>query len=322
MSRAPRSEYSTGILLACVAYGLWGAFPLYFALLQPAGALEILGHRMTWTLLFLVLLVSVRKLWKSLGTWIRQPRAMGLLAIAALAVSVNWGVYIWAVNSGHVIEGSLGYFINPLVVVLIGVVILGERLRRLQWVAVGLGVLAVAELTYAFGRPPWIALVLAVSFSIYGFVKKLAGVPAVEALTIETGYLVPFSATFLIWLELTGQAAFGHVSAGNTILLAMAGVITAVPLLAFGGAINRAPLSTVGLLQYITPVLQFLLGVFVFHEEMSPARWIGFTIVWLALVVMSVDAIRTARDPNWIEGVSHHDVAERPVLSQDVRPTT
>lgn len=254
---------------------------------------------MTWTLLFLVLLIAVRRLWGSVRDIIRNRRSMGLLAVAALSVSINWGVYIWAVNNGHVIEGSLGYFINPLMVVLVSVVVLKERLRSLQWVAVGLGVLAVAVLTYAFGRPPWIALALAASFTLYGFVKKVAGVPAIEALAIETSFLFPFSLSFLIFIEITGRAAFGHVSAGNTALLAMAGIVTAVPLLAYGGAVNRIPLSTVGLLQYLTPVLQFLLGVFYFHEEMSTPRWIGFSIVWLAVVVLSIDAIRTARDPNW-----------------------
>jgi chloramphenicol-sensitive protein RarD len=235
---------------------------------------------------------------------------MGLLAIAALAVSGNWGLYIWAVNDGHVIEGSFGYFINPLVAVLFGVTILGERLRRLQWVAVSLGALAVLELTYSYGRPPWIALGLALTFAVYGLVKKIAAVPAVEALAIETTYLVPFALAYLLFIQVTGQAAFGHSSVANTLLLALVGVVTAVPLLAFGGSINRIPLSTVGLLQYITPVLQFLCGFLIFKEEMSPSRWVGFAIVWVALMVMSYDAIRTARDPNWVGGVRQRMVDE------------
>jgi chloramphenicol-sensitive protein RarD len=224
---------------------------------------------------------------------------MGLLAIAAVAVSGNWGLYIWAVNTGHVVEGSFGYFINPLVAVLFGVTLLGERLRKLQWVSVGLGVLALLELTYSYGRPPWIAIGLALTFAVYGLVKKVAGVPAIEALAIETTYLVPFALSYLVFLQVTGQATFGHSSVGNTALLALTGVVTALPLLAFGGSVNRIPLSTVGLLQYITPVLQFLCGVLIFKEEMTASRWVGFAIVWVALMVMSWDAIRTARNPDW-----------------------
>jgi chloramphenicol-sensitive protein RarD len=179
---------------------------------------------------------------------------------------------------------------------------LGERLRRLQWWAVALAALAVAELTVAYGRPPWIGIILAMSFAIYSLIRKKAAVPPVEALTIETSYLFPFALAVLIWLQMIGHAVMFHDSVGNTVLLMLAGVVTAVPLLAFGGAINRLPLSTIGLMQYITPVIQFVLGVTLFHEEMSTGRWIGFAIVWAALVLMSIDAIRTARDPNWVGG--------------------
>jgi len=190
-----------------------------------------------------------------------------------------------------------------------GVTILGERLRSLQWVAVGLGVLAVLELTFSYGRPPWIALGLALTFAVYGLVKKIARVPAIEALAIETTYLIPFALAYLIYLAATGASTFGHSSVGNTLLLALTGVVTALPLLAFGGSVNRVPLSTVGLLQYITPVLQFLCGVLVFREEMTASRWVGFAIVWVALMVMSIDAIRTARDPNWTGGIRHGNPA-------------
>jgi len=302
MGRKPRSAYSTGLLLALTCYGLWGAFPIYFELLLPAGPLEVLGNRIVWTSVFLAIVATARKLWPSVRHQWARPRVKWLLALAALAVSTNWGVYIWAVQNSHVVEASLGYFINPLVSVLFGVVLLGEKLRRLQWIAVVLAALAVAELTVAYGRPPWIGIILAMSFAIYSLIRKKAAVPAVEALTIETSYLFPFALGFLIWLQVVGQAVLFHESAANTVLLLLAGVVTAVPLLAFGGAINRLPLSTIGLLQYITPVIQFILGVTFFHEEMSTSRWIGFAIVWAALVLMSIDAIRTARDPNWVGG--------------------
>jgi chloramphenicol-sensitive protein RarD len=281
---------------------MWGVFPIYFELLLPAGPLEVLGNRIVWTLVFLAVVVTARKLWPSVRQQLARPKVKWLLALAALAVSINWGVYIWAVQNNHVVEASLGYFINPLVSVVFGVVLLGEKLRRLQWMAVGLAFLAVAELTLAYGRPPWIGIILAMSFAIYGLIRKKAAVPAVEALTIETSYLFPFAIVALIWLQSIGQAVMFHDSVGNTVLLMLAGVVTAVPLLAFGGAINRLPLSTIGLLQYITPVIQFVLGVTYFHEQMSTSRWIGFAIVWAALVLMSIDAIRTARDPNWVGG--------------------
>jgi chloramphenicol-sensitive protein RarD len=302
MGRQPRSAYSTGLLLALACYGMWGVFPIYFELLLPAGPLEVLGNRIVWTLVFLAVVVTVRKLWPSVRQQLARPKVKWLLALAAIAVSVNWGVYIWAVQNNHVVEASLGYFINPLVSVLFGVVLLGERLRRLQWWAVALAALAVAELTVAYGRPPWIGIILAMSFAIYSLIRKKAAVPPVEALTIETSYLFPFALAVLIWLQMIGHAVMFHDSVGNTVLLMLAGVVTAVPLLAFGGAINRLPLSTIGLMQYITPVIQFVLGVTLFHEEMSTGRWIGFAIVWAALVLMSIDAIRTARDPNWVGG--------------------
>jgi len=303
VARRTRSDYATGLLLATFAYATWGLFPLFFPLLKPASALEILAHRIFWTLLFLLLLLSVRHLWGSVRQQLARRQAMGLLAIAAVAVSSNWALYIWAVNSGHVVEGSFGYFINPLVAVLFGVSLLGERLRRLQWASVALGALAVLELTYAYGRPPWIALGLALTFALYGLVKKVAKVPAIEALAIETTYLIPFSLAYLLYLSVSAQSTFGHSSVGNTALLALTGVVTALPLLAFGGSVNRIPLSTVGLLQYITPVLQFLCGVLIYREVMTGAGWIGFAIVWVAVMVMSFDAIRTARDPEWVGGL-------------------
>ena len=270
-------------------------FPLYFPLLEPAGAVEILGHRVLWSLVFLTLVLLVRRRWSWVRSLLHDGRRLLLLLVAATVIAINWGVYIWAVNSGHVVEASLGYFINPLVTVLIGIVAFRERLRVAQWSAVTLGFLAVLVLTFGYGRVPWVGLVLAVSFATYGVVKKVVGMPAVESLSAEAVLLIVPSLVYLGWLEQDGQAAFGHEGAGHLALMAGLGVITAVPLLLFGAAAPRVPLTTLGLLQYITPVMQFGLGVLVFNETLTPLRIAGFSLVWLALVVFSVDGIRHAR---------------------------
>ncbi|MEV0195803.1 EamA family transporter RarD [Nonomuraea sp. NPDC050691] len=284
-----------GVLFGVAAYAMWGLFPLYWPLLKPSGAVEILAHRMVWSLAAVVAVLAVRRHWAWIRTMARQPRKLGLLTLAAAIITVNWGVYIYAVNTGHVVESALGYFINPLVSVLFGVVLLRERLRPLQWAAVGFGVLAVLVLTIDYGRLPWIALTLAVSFGVYGLVKKQANVGAAESLTVETLVLLLPAVGYLVYLETAGQATFGHAGAGHAALLVGAGVITAVPLLCFTAAAIRVPLSTIGLLQYIAPVLQFLCGVLVAKETMPASRWIGFSIVWLALAVFTYDSIRTAR---------------------------
>jgi chloramphenicol-sensitive protein RarD len=269
-------------------------FPLYFPLLVPAGPIEILGHRVLWSLVFLLLVLLVRRRWAWVRLVLRDGRRLLLLLLASTVIAVNWGVYIWAVNSDHVVEASLGYFINPLVTVLIGIVAFRERLRNAQWVAVGLGTLAVLVLTIGYGRLPWVGLILAVSFGTYGVVKKVIGMPAVESLTVEAVLLIVPSMLYLGWLEENGEAAFGHAGAGHVALMAGLGVITAVPLLLFGAAAPRVPLSTLGLLQYITPVMQFVLGVVVFDETLTAVSVAGFALVWLALVVFSVDGIRNA----------------------------
>lgn len=275
------------------AYALWGLFPLFWPLLEPAGAVEILAHRMVWSLLFVVALLVVRR--RLSGVLRLSRRQYLLLAAAAVVITVNWGVYIWGVNSGHVVETSLGYFINPLFTVLLGVVVLRERLRRLQWVAVGIGALAVAILTVDYGRLPWIALVLAVSFGTYGLIKKQAGVGALEGLTVETAVMFLPATAFLVALQLRGDATFGHAGVGTDLLLGAAGIVTAIPLLCFGAAAIRVPLTTLGLLQYLAPVLQLLIGVLVRHEPMPPARLAGFAVVWVALAVFTVDSVRTYR---------------------------
>jgi rarD protein len=284
-----------GVLFGIVAYLLWGLFPLYWPLLKPAGAVEILAHRITWSLVVVIALLVIRRHWSWFRTLMRQPKKVGLLVLAAVIISLNWGTYIYGVNNGHVVDGALGYFINPLVSVLFGVLIFRERLRPLQWGAVGLGVVAVLVLTLDYGGLPWIALILAFTFGTYGLIKKAAGVGAVESLTVETFILLLPAVAYLGALEADGTGTFGHDSAGHALLLVGAGVVTAVPLLCFTVAAISVPLTVVGLLQYIAPVMQFLCGVLVTHESMPTGRWIGFTIVWLAITVFTWDSLRAAR---------------------------
>ncbi|WP_169981002.1 EamA family transporter RarD [Microbispora sp. H10836] len=282
-----------GVLYGVTAYTMWGLFPLYWPLLKPSGAVEILAHRMVWSLVVVVAVLAVRRHWSWIRTMTR--RQFLLLALAALTVSVNWGVYIYAVNAGHVVESALGYFINPLVSVLFGVLVFRERLRRWQWIAVGLGALAVLILTLDYGRLPWIALVLAFSFGTYGLIKKAAGVGSAESLTIETLVLLVPALGYLLVLQADGTGTFANHGVGHALLLVTAGLITAVPLMLFTAAALRVPLTVIGLLQYIAPVLQFLCGVLIAHETMPASRWAGFVVVWLALSVFTWDSIRAAR---------------------------
>ncbi|WP_405143654.1 EamA family transporter RarD [Sphaerisporangium sp. NBC_01403] len=283
-----------GVLYGIAAYAMWGLFPLYWPLLKPSGAVEILAHRMVWSLVAVIAVLAVRRHWSWFRELAGQPRKLLLLTLAAVVVSVNWGVYIYAVNAGHVVESALGYFINPLVSVLFGVMIFRERLRRWQWVAVGLGALAVVVLTVDYGRPPWIALVLAVSFGTYGLIKKSANVGAAESLTVETLVLLLPALAYLVFLQAQGTSTFGNEGLGQAALLVGAGLVTAVPLMCFTAAAIRVPLTVIGLLQYIAPILQFLCGVLVAHETMPPSRWAGFTIIWLALAVFSWEGLHNA----------------------------
>ncbi|GIH64136.1 protein RarD [Microbispora siamensis] len=282
-----------GVLYGVAAYTMWGLFPLYWPLLKPSGAVEILAHRMVWSLVVVVTVLAVRRHW----SWIRAMtrRQLILLALAAVTVSVNWGVYIYAVNAGHVVESALGYFINPLVSVLFGVLIFRERLRLWQWIAVGLGTLAVIILTLGYGRLPWIALALAVSFGTYGLIKKAAGVGSAESLTVETLVLLVPALGYLLVLQSNGTGTFAGHGLGHALLLVVSGLITAVPLMLFTAAALRVPLTVIGLLQYIAPVLQFLCGVLIAHETMPVSRWAGFVVVWLALSVFTWDSVRSAR---------------------------
>ncbi|WP_433419004.1 EamA family transporter RarD [Microtetraspora malaysiensis] len=285
-------ESRRGVLYGIAAYMMWGLFPLYWPLLKPAGAVEILAHRMVWSLVAVLAILGVRRHW----SWIRSitRRQLLLLTLAAVVISTNWGMYIYAVNTGHVVESALGYFINPLVSVLLGVVVFRERLRPWQWAAVGLGALAVLVLAFDYGRLPWIALVLAASFGTYGLVKKAAQVDATESLTIETLVLLVPALGYLVVLQTNGSGTFVDHGTAHIALLVGAGLITAIPLLCFSAAAIRVPLTVIGLLQYIAPVLQFMCGVLIAHETMPGSRWVGFAIVWLALCVFTWDGLRTA----------------------------
>ncbi|MEV2236595.1 EamA family transporter RarD [Micromonospora sp. NPDC049891] len=284
-----------GYLYGLGAYLLWGFFPLYFKLLRPAGPLEILAHRVVWSVAFVALLLVALRNVGFLRALLRRPRTLAGIGAAATLIAVNWFTYIYGVNSDRVVETALGYFINPLVVVLLGVLVLRERLRPAQWSALGVGAVAVAVLTVDYGRLPYLALVLAFSFGGYSLVKKRLGLPAAEGLFVESAVLSLPALGYLGWLAATGDAAFGHVSAGHTALLVLAGALTAIPLLLFAGAANRLPLTALGMLQYVAPILQLGCGVLIFHEPMPPARMAGFALVWLALIVFTADAVRQAR---------------------------
>ncbi|MFF4079532.1 EamA family transporter RarD [Streptomyces sp. NPDC087218] len=289
------NEQRAGLLSGFAAYGMWGLVPLFWPLMKPAGAVEILAHRMVWSLGFVVIALLALRRWAWIGELVRQPRKLALISVAAAVVTVNWGLYIWSVNHDHVVEASLGYFINPLVTIALGVLVLGERLRPAQWVAVGIGAAAVLVLAIGYGRPPWISLTLAFSFALYGLAKKKVNMGGLESLTAETAVLFVPALGYLLWLGARGESSFTSEGLGHTALLASTGLVTAVPLVLFGAAAIRVPLSTLGLLQYLAPVFQFGLGVLYFHEAMPPERWAGFALVWLALTLLTWDAFRTAR---------------------------
>jgi len=271
--------------------------PLFFPLLAPATPLEIIAHRVVWSLLFCVLLLALTRGLGAFVAALRTPRVVGVLSVAAVLIVTNWTTYVYGVLSGHVLDAALGYFINPLVTVLLAVVVLRERLRPAQWAAIGIGAAAVVVLSTGVGGLPWIALVLAGSFGVYGLVKNRVGrtVAALPGLAVETAVATPFALGYLAWLAATGAGTFATEGVGHALLLASAGIVTALPLLLFSGAARRLPLSVMGLLQYLGPALQFVVGVAVFDEHMPPSRWAGFALVWLALVVLSVDGLRAAR---------------------------
>ncbi len=285
------SEERRGTAMGLAAYLIWGSFPLYWPLLEPAGAVEILANRVVWSLASVALLLvlrSGRRAWRGLP---RDQRSARLLTVAGVLIGVNWGVYIWGVNHGHVVETSLGYFINPLVTVALGVVVLRERLRAAQWVAVGVAGVGVVVLTVQAGRPPWVALVLAFSFGGYGLVKKIVGVSPVNGLVVEAAVLAPLAVGYLAVQASRGVGTFTTHGAGHALLLASTGIVTVIPLLLFAGAAPRIALSRLGLMQYMTPTIQFLIGITVRHEPLPAVRLVGFCLVWLALGVFTADLV-------------------------------
>ncbi len=291
MSTGPHDarRQRSGLLYGLGAYCLWGVFPAYFSLLAPAGAPEILAHRVVWTFVLLLGLLAVVGRLGDLSSIDR--RTWVLLALASALISTNWLIYIWAVNSGQVVDAALGYFITPLVNVVLGVVMFGERLKRLQKVAVTLAVAAVVILTTGLGRPPLIAIGLALSFGLYGAVKKIVPTDPRVSVAVETAVAAPFAIGYLILIQFTGDADFVNHGAAHTVLMVLCGLVTAIPLLCFAAAAQRVPLVTLGLLQYLTPSLQLVWGLLVDHEPMVPARWLGFALIWVALAISSGDAL-------------------------------
>lgn len=287
-------ERRLGVVCGLAAYSLWGLFPLYFPLLEPAGGVEIVAHRVVWSVVFVALLLTAVRRWGHVRAAVTDGRTVLVLAGASVLIAANWLIFVYGVNSGHVVETSLGYFVNPLVSVLLGVVVFGERLRRLQWVAVGIAAVAVLVLTVDYGRPPWIALSLAATFGLYGLMKKLVRVEAAPGLFIETVLVSLPAVAVLAFLHADGGGTFGNAGTGHALLLVSSGIATAVPLLLFAAAARRVPLSTIGLLQYLTPLMQLSVGVFVYGEPMPPARLAGFAVVWLALAVFTADLLRHA----------------------------
>jgi chloramphenicol-sensitive protein RarD len=294
---APRTLSSTGLWFGFSAYLLWGAMPLYFLAMAPASAFEIVAFRVLFSLVFCVILLTVTRAWRGFGALFREPRILWTMALAGALIYANWQVYVVATTTGHVIEAALGYFINPLITVLLGVFVLRERLRPAQWVAMAISAIAVLVIAVGYGRFPWIALALAFSFGLYSLVKNRVGgrVDAVGGLTMETLWLTPLSIVQLIVVGNVVGLTFLSQGVGHALVLASAGIVTAVPLLLFAGAARRLPLSIVGFIQYLTPVLQFVVGAFVLGEAMPPERWLGFGLVWLALAIFSVDLLRAER---------------------------
>ncbi|WP_336642399.1 EamA family transporter RarD [Microbacterium sp. MMO-113] len=293
-----RATQTAGIAYAGSAYLLWGFLPLYFLLLQPTGPWEVVAWRVLLSFVFCLLLLTVTRGWPALLAIVRSPRLLGWTALAGLLIYVNWQVFVLGTLSGNVVETALGYFINPITTVLLGFLVLKERLRRLQWVAVGIAAAAVVVIVVAYGHVPWIALTLTASFGLYGLIKKKIGpaVDAVSGLTLESFWLIPIAVVQLVIVATTPVGlTMGTAGWSHAVLLAFAGVATAVPLLLFAAGTRRVDLAVIGMLQFLTPVLQFLIGVAVLREPMPPERWIGFVLVWIAIAVFIVDLLLAAR---------------------------
>ncbi len=285
---------SLGLLFGVSAYTLWGLFPIYWPLLKPANPLEIVSHRAVWTLVFCFIILNLTKTLSSTLAILKRPKIVAGLFLSSILISINWIIYIYAANTGHVVEASLGYYINPIVVIATGVIVLKEKMRPLQWAAVAIATLGVVVLTIDYGRLPWIALGLAFSWGSYGLVKKKLGLGALEGLSIETLLSSGAYLGYLIWLGNSGEGQFLN-SWKITLLFIGGGAVTAIPLLLFNGSTNRLPLTLIGLLQYITPTIQFCIGVWYYNEAMPAARWAGFLIIWVALVTLAIDLIKLGR---------------------------
>lgn len=279
-----------GVFYALGAYTLWGLFPIYWKWLQDVPAIQVIGHRIGWSFIMLMMVILATGQWKKIRLVLTR-RVLGIYLISGLLLSANWLIYVWGVNAGHIVDASLGYFINPLFSVLLGVIFLRERLRLSQWIPIGLAAIGVIYLTWMYGSLPWIALSLAFTFGLYGLVKKAAPLGSLYGLTLETGLVFLPAFGYLIFAESTGQGAFGHSGSISALLMVGSGVVTIVPLLMFASAARRIPLTMVGIMQYVAPTLQFLIGVLIYKEPFTSSRLIGFSMVWLALIIF------------WVEGV-------------------
>lgn len=286
-----------GIWNGLSAYILWGFFPIYWKLLHDVPALQVIGHRIAWSFILLIIVIVVTRQWKDFRSAALEPKTIAIYSIAAVLLSINWLIYVWGVNAGFIVETSLGYFINPLISVLLGVLFLRERLRIMQWIPIALAAAGVIYLTVTYGRLPWIALSLAVSFGIYGLMKKLAPLGSLYGLTLETALVFPIALVYLAFVGFTGTGSFLENSALTDILLIGTGAVTSIPLLMFASAARQIPLTMIGVLQYVAPTLQFLIGVFLYHEPFDQSRLIGFSLVWLALIIFWVENYLANRVP-------------------------
>jgi len=286
-----------GILSGIAAYAMWGFFPIYWKLLHDVPAVQLLGHRIGWSFLLLMAFIFITNQWKDFRTVAFNAKVLGIYAVAGVLLSLNWLIYVWGVNSGFIVETSLGYFINPLLSVLFGVFFLREKLRPMQWVPVVLAAVGVAYLTFTYGRLPWIALSLAVSFGLYGLVKKLSPLGSVYGLTLETGIVFPLALIYLTFVQVNGTSAFLHDGLTVDLLLIGGGIVTTIPLLMFASAAKQIPLNMIGVLQYFAPTIQFLIGVFLYKEPFDTTRFIGFGIVWLALIIFWIENLVAHRTP-------------------------
>lgn len=283
-----------GIWYAAACYSTWGLFPIYFKALHSIPSLEILLHRMVWALVFLLLVLAVRRQWTWIANILRQPKLLAGFAASALLLSANWFLYIWAINNDRIVDASLGYFMTPLVNVFLGFILLKERLRSVQWFAIACAGLGVLWLGLQTGHPPWIALALASTFGMYGLLRKTAALGALEGLSLETMLLFPFALSYLIYLAFQGQSGFLQTTTSTQLLLLAAGPITAIPLLMFAAAARRIPLATLGLMQYISPTIQLFIGIWLYHEQFSHDRMLGFLGIWAGLLVYSLDSLRVS----------------------------